>query len=182
MTGVKAILHREMPTFDARTTLVVVDMQAKFAAANEPWMIEAVRQRILAAMAAGAGVVFLEFFSMNPICFWGPTDDRLLEPLRSARYGRWAMQPKAEANGAESVLKACSKIGPPPLQTQRFVLVGVHTMACVAATAEGLLAGVAPEAGAAGVALSPATVEIDVGACNDRGSQKIPELYAKFLM
>lgn len=172
MTMVKSkqvVLHRAMPLFDDRTTLVVVDMQVKFAAANEDWLIEAVNERILAAMAAGAGVVFLEFFSMNPICFWGPTDDRLLMPLRSARYGRWAMQPKAEANGAQGVLKACGKIDP-PLPTERFVLVGVHTMACVAATAEGLLDA------------SQAKIEIDVAACNDRGGQKIEELYAKFLM
>ena len=66
MTLVKSkqvVLHRAMPLFDDRTTLVVVDMQVKFAAANEAWMIEAVDERILAAMAAGAGVVFLNFFS-----------------------------------------------------------------------------------------------------------------------
>ena len=79
------------------------------------------------------------------------------------------MQPKAEANGAQGVLKACGKIDP-PLPTERFVLVGVHTMACVAATAEGLLD------------VSQAKIEIDVAACNDRGGQKIEELYAKFLM
>jgi hypothetical protein len=123
-----------------RNILVVVDMQVGFAAALEPWLLDAVEAEVRRANQDSWSIVALEFLCANPLRFYGDTHDRVVEAARTRKEKaddpqRFFMRAKAQMDGSERLLDVCLKEG---YQPQLFRVCGVKSRACVEATAVGL--------------------------------------------
>lgn len=122
-------------------TLVVVDMQANWPAANNPATIAAVAREVAAARALGMAVV------MITIPYWSPMDEQgFPRTHRSIRdlitgYDRSVECEKLMwQDGAHNVLNACNW---KHFCTDQLRIVGVNTAGCIYAMVEGL-AKIAP--------------------------------------
>jgi nicotinamidase-related amidase len=133
-------------------TLVVVDMQSDFRAANDPATIAAVEKEILEAVRLHQSVVVLEIAYFSPLDEQGlkPTHRSLMSHLKG--YDRVAVRQKIYSDGSRHVLNTCSEQG---YSRSRFRVCGVNTDACVVETAVGLAK-----------AEPTSTVEVLQGACN----------------
>lgn len=116
-------------------TLVVVDMQADFAAAKDEATIVAVEKLIEQAKHDNAHVVFLW------IPYYSPADEKpLARPLRRlldlvSGYARAKVIEKLGNDGSCLVRHYCSQQG---CSNSQFVICGVNTDMCVLDTALGL--------------------------------------------
>ncbi len=144
--------------------LVVVDMQVGFAAALEPWLLDAVEAEICRANQASWSIIALEFLCPNPLRFYGDTHDRVIDAARTRKEKaddpqRFFMRAKAQMDGSDRVLDVCLKEG---YQPQLFRVCGVKSRACVEATAVGLA-----------TRFPGSIVELLTGACNqDNGNDR----------
>jgi len=114
-------------------TLVIVDMQPDLSASRPDWLRQAVLKLIERARADNMAVVALEYLSYVPLRFYGTTYDELVECARTLPY--FAMRAKAEADGSRRVAEALSAMN---IHSERFIVCGINTHACVQATATGL--------------------------------------------
>ncbi|MFA7341242.1 MAG: hypothetical protein WC028_30950 [Candidatus Obscuribacterales bacterium] len=150
-----------------RNLLVVVDMQVDFAAALEPWLLDAVEAEICRANQASWSIIALEFLCPNPLRFYGNTHDRIFQAAQTGAARtkkakaddrqRFFMRVKAQMDGSDRVVDVCLKEG---YQPQLFRVCGVKSRACVEATAVGLA-----------TRFPNSIVEVLTGACNqDNGN------------
>lgn len=110
-------------------TLVVVDMQPSFEAANKPEVIVGVTKEIITAMACKNPVVFVEYCSPDP-----PTHSSLLSLVKD--YELKAKVTKSTDDGSVEVIQALEKNG---FYGSHLRVCGVNAEACVMATVNGLL-------------------------------------------
>lgn len=113
-------------------TLVIVDMQTFFPAAQNPKTTKAALDLLLLGIERGWAVVYLEHQG------WGQTIDLLLDPV--LKLGAEAekicrFRTKNAWDGSSQVEDACRQSGFP---SEEFVLCGVNTHECVADTVIGL--------------------------------------------
>lgn len=114
----------------AKSTLVVIDMQPLFEASLSPQLIDSVRQCVTAGRAAQLDIVVLEYNES------GATYPNLLLPLLApSRYERFQILEKYCDDGSIWVRQACKELG---YSNRRFYLCGVNISACVKSTAVGL--------------------------------------------
>jgi nicotinamidase-related amidase len=119
-------------------TLVVVDMQRRFAAANDPDVIRNVCGLVKAATSTHQPITILEYGSRPPALIMG--------------YRRCKILRKYQNDGSPEVFATCLKNG---FDTGNFIVCGVNARACVKATVMGLLK-IFPQA----------RIEIPTRACN----------------
>lgn len=108
-------------------TLVVVDMQEEFEAANNEGTIFAVQEAIKRAIKMMAPIVMLEYFNS------APSFDRLRGLVEN--YTQGFIVEKKEDNGGEEVLHTCKEHNLP----KNFEICGVNLSFCVMETAEHLV-------------------------------------------
>jgi nicotinamidase-related amidase len=113
------------------TTLVVVDMQPEFDAANVPDVIVGVTKQILEAKKKRWPIVIVEYLPKDDI---GETHGGLLSLLKG--YNKKARIGKVDDDGSLEIVRA--------LRRRKFTektlrVCGVNTDCCVAATVLGLL-------------------------------------------
>jgi nicotinamidase-related amidase len=117
-------------------TLVIVDMQPGFSAANDERTINGVLDEIRSAIALGAPVVLIE----SDRAKYGKTHNVLLDALASYNPDLWTVETKfwrygddySPHSGALQVDEACEVFG---FTTRRFRVCGVNTDICVFFTA-----------------------------------------------
>lgn len=117
-------------------TLVIVDMQPGFSAANDERTINGVLDEIRAAIACNAPVIIIESNRDN----YGKTHQQLLDALAAYDPDLWTIETKfwrygdeySPHSGALQVDEACEVFG---YTTQRFRVCGVNTDICVFFTA-----------------------------------------------
>jgi nicotinamidase-related amidase len=114
--------------------LVVVDAEPGYRKDMTAGVLDTIEMLVRAAVRADSYIIFLEFCDRGTLT-------RLLRCVR--RYDGWVCQSKQRADGSTEVLDACRRAGVEPLTS--FVICGVDTNTCVAATA-GQLAAKMPEA------------------------------------
>ena len=112
-------------------TLVIVDMQPKFVAANTPRVIVGVTREILEAKQRKSGIIFLEY---NPTCEMGRTHEGLFSLIRG--YPHKSRVTKNEDDGSLSVVQAIRRRG---FANRTLRVCGVNTDCCVYETIKGLL-------------------------------------------
>lgn len=113
------------------TTLIVVDMQPKFAASAE--IIEAVVHQVKLAKQRKAGVILVEYESRN-----GSPHDPTWPAIYDAcqwKLGRATVITKKDDNGGSEVARALDATG---FNQERLRVVGVNRSACVIDTISGL--------------------------------------------
>jgi hypothetical protein len=108
-------------------TLVVVDMQEEFSAANHVETIIAVEEAIIQAIQDYANIIFLEFIGC------GRTMDRIYSLVDS--YHQVFFLKKPSCDGSLFINRLNSAFN---LQEVHFKIVGVNTDACVLDTVYGL--------------------------------------------
>jgi nicotinamidase-related amidase len=113
------------------STLVVVDMQPSFTAANTPSVIVGVTREILEAKRRKSGIIFLEY---KPTDEMGRTHAGLSSLIRG--YPHKARVTKADDDGSREVVKAIRRRGFP---NRTLRVCGVNTDCCVWETTMGLL-------------------------------------------
>lgn len=148
----KATTNEHWNTSEAYT-LVVVDMQSKYPAANDPAVIGAVEQEILDAIRLKMPIIFLEYLSWRrgvTLRDMPPTHERLTDHVKF--YPHVELGEKWRDDGSDKVLNICNERR--FVQT-RFRIVGVNTDVCVRATVEGL-----------NEAMPKSIIEVIVSACN----------------
>jgi len=109
-------------------TLVVVDMQGCFDAANNPNVVIGVTQEIMLAKQQNSPIVLLEYEGC------GKSHEGFSNLLRN--YPWKTRVKKTDDDGSAEVIKALRRRG---FSNDKLRLCGVNTDACVYATAEGLL-------------------------------------------
>ena len=109
-------------------TLVVVDMQPKFATSQKQSTKDRVQELILQAIEDDAGIVFLEFLGYDK------TDSKLVATVEG--YKKAHFQTKQENDGSFQVIEIIKK-NKLPAKTVRVC--GVNTNYCVRETVQGLL-------------------------------------------
>lgn len=138
------VLDHDMSPVLGSNILVVVDMQVGFAAALEPWLLDAVEAEICRANQASWSIIALEFLCPNPLRFYGNTHDRIFlaahtsvaqRKAKADERQRFFMRAKAQMDGSDRVVDVCQKEGYEP---NLFRVCGVKSRACVEATAVGL--------------------------------------------
>ena len=110
------------------TSLVIVDMQQNFPAANEPSAILGAAKEIERAKKRKAGIVFLEFQNLDP------THEVYRKLLKDYPY--LVRTRKSEMDGSEQVLRALRR---KKFDVDRIRVCGVNSCHCVRATVDGLL-------------------------------------------
>jgi len=96
-------------------------------------------------------VVVLEYLSQEPLRYYGNTYEDLIAAARGQAH--FAMRAKADPDGSARVADALTSMA---IVSERFVVCGVNTHACVEATATGLSRRY------------PASrIEVAANACND---------------
>jgi nicotinamidase-related amidase len=110
-------------------TLVVVDMQPGFNAANRERVRQNVRREIKKAVQEGADIVFLEYVSH------GRTFPELLVPVEKIQYKRFKVSPKMSDDGSKEVQQVVANND---FMFGRFRVVGINTDYCVMATTLGI--------------------------------------------
>ncbi|MBS1994196.1 MAG: isochorismatase family protein [Cyanobacteria bacterium SZAS LIN-3] len=135
----------------ARDTLVVVDMQPDLPASREPWLRQAVRKLIEKARADNMAVVVLEYLTYEPLRTYGSTYEELMAAARGMPH--FSGRAKADIDGSARVADALQAMD---ITSQRFLVCGVNTHACIEATAVGLT-NLFPQS----------VVEVYANACND---------------
>lgn len=137
-------------------TLVIVDMQPGFSAANDERTIDGVLDEIRAAIACGAPVIIIDSDRKK----YGDTHKVLLDALAAYDPDRWTVETKfwryddqfSAHSGALQVEEACEVFD---YTTQRFRVCGVNTDICVFFTAMQL-----------GKRFPASSLEIVMRACN----------------
>lgn len=109
-------------------TLIVIDMQPRFSAANEPTIRAGVRKEIINAIANRADIIFAEFVG------YGATHSDLYD-LVSGKYNRHTTIYKSTDSGAREIQKEINTLG---FMVKRFRVVGINTEYCVYSTIAGL--------------------------------------------
>ena len=109
-------------------TLLIVDMQPYFDAANHKATISNIVEEIEKAKKQRIGIVILEFSG------YGPTHAKIKKAL--VRYSRVAVYQKCDDDGSVEARRAAKKRGFDP---DHWRVCGVNTDCCVAATVTGLL-------------------------------------------
>lgn len=138
--------------------LVIVDMQPKFTASNNPALLTAIAQQIELAMRNSFTIIVLEYGDLeagkNPQSLrCGDTHEQLMRPmLFPCRYSQLVTAEKLGNDGSALVLHACAVRC---LTNPIFRVCGVNTDACVSATVFGLA-----------VRRPKSRVEVIVNACN----------------
>ncbi len=147
-------------------TLVVIDMQRRFAAANDAQTREAVAREIRDARAKGWAIVVVEYREPDSGDPQDMTHGDLMQWLRRpAPYAHCQIVCKQQSDGSAEVITACKQRG---FSTESFRCCGVNTDACVLATVEGLV-----------YAFPTATVTVVRDACNSQW--KIPQVWDWFV-
>jgi len=96
-------------------------------------------------------VVVLEYFTFEPLRFFGNTYDELFAAARVLNH--FAMRAKADIDGSARVAHALKAMD---VVCERFIVCGINTHACIEATAVGL------------TKLFPQSrIEVVASACND---------------
>lgn len=108
-------------------TLVIIDMQPVFQAANWPDVVIGVTKEILAAIKNKASIMIVEYHDRGPI------HDGLLKLVRG--YPNKARTKKKLDDGSEKVLATLKRRKFP----KRLRVCGVNASCCVAATIDGIL-------------------------------------------
>jgi nicotinamidase-related amidase len=137
-------------------TLLIVDMQSGFAAANDERTINGVLDEIHAAIALGAPIIVIESDRKK----YGQTHAVLLDALAAYDPDLWTVETKfwryndqySPHSGALQVAEACEVFG---YTTQLFRVCGVNTDICVFFTAMQL-----------GKSFPASRLEIVMTACN----------------
>jgi nicotinamidase-related amidase len=142
-------------------TLVVIDMQPGFRAANDKATIAAVKREILAAVDDNCPIVIVEFYGPAPNDKFGDTHDELMQAL--ADYSRAARVIKASTGGGEAVRNTCHQN---QFGTSLFRVCGVNTAACVAHTGDELRE-----------IFYECHVEVAADACNDYDGYTAQEVF-----
>src|SRR5574339_388350 len=109
-------------------TLVVVDMQSSFEAANSRRVRENCKREIKRAMDNGAAIIFVEYVGQ------GPTIPSLVKPTDD--YPRTFITRKDDDDGSREVAKV---IRDNNLPGKRIKVCGVNTDCCVLETVSGLV-------------------------------------------
>jgi nicotinamidase-related amidase len=125
-------------------TLVIVDMQATFNAANSRRVRENCKQEILQAMESNASIIFVEYIGQ------GPTIPSLVKLTDD--YDRVFITRKGDDNGSREVRKTIKNNR---LPSRRVRVCGVNTDCCVLETVCGL-----------NRSMKKTTIEISPKACN----------------
>ncbi|SRR5579885_1444967 len=125
-------------------TLVVVDMQSSFEAANSRRVRENCKREIERAMEAGAAIIFVEYIGQ------GPTIPSLVKLTDD--YDRVFITRKNDDDGSREVRKV---IQDNRLPAKRIRVCGVNTDCCVFETVSGLTCK-----------LKSVTLEVVADACN----------------
>ena len=113
------------------TTLIVVDMQPSFEAANEPNIIVGVTREILEAKRRNWGIVFLEY---KPTEEMGRTHEGFSSLIKGYRHK--ARVTKDDDDGSLEVVKALRRRG---FGQRTLRICGVNADGCVFYTVNGLL-------------------------------------------
>lgn len=108
-------------------TLVIVDMQDGFAAANKNGLIKNCLREIQTAVECGAHIVYLEYSGC------GDTFPELKEPVEKYEYH--LLKKKFDDDGSPEVQEAVNEKG---FMIGRFRVIGINTDWCVRSTVEGL--------------------------------------------
>ncbi|MBX9691318.1 MAG: isochorismatase family protein [Cyanobacteria bacterium] len=117
-------------------TLVIVDMQPCFSAANDRATLQAIKKEIRRAKELGMPIVALEIDCFSPLQERLPrTHKRLLELL--VGYPRYRMEEKRFNDGSNAVLWALEVLGCDE-EGRNLRVCGVNTDACVLDTVLGL--------------------------------------------
>lgn len=112
-------------------TLVIVDMQPHFVAANTPGVIVGVTREILEAKRRKSGIIFLEY---KPTDEMGRTHEGLFSLIKG--YPHKARVTKDDDDGSLEVVKALRRRG---FAKHTLRVCGVNTDCCVYETIVGLL-------------------------------------------
>jgi hypothetical protein len=128
-------------------TLVVVDMQAKFSAANDIRVLIEVEKEILKAMDSKSSIIFVEYR------FNGPTIPSLVQ--LTDHYNRVFIVRKSNDDGSREVNKV---IRDNRLPSRNIRICGVNTDYCVKSTVFGL-----------SKKIKSAKLEVIAKACNSNG-------------
>lgn len=113
----------------SRGTLVVIDMQKRFMAANDPDTITNVCELVQEAMDNRDGIVVLEFVNRPP----SPTHAEIMTLLHG--YPKYRVMQKSKNDGSPQVLEAVNLHG---YDETVFRVCGVNARACVRETVLGL--------------------------------------------
>ena len=133
-------------------TLIVVDMQPSFEAANEPNTIVGVTREILEAKRRKWGIVFLEY---KPTDEMGRTHEGFSSLIKGYRHK--ARVTKDDDDGSLEVVKALRRRG---FAQHTLRICGVNTECCVTETVSGLL-----------VRLERVQIEVVKDACDSEWSK-----------
>lgn len=108
-------------------TLVIIDMQSIFAAANDKRVIDNCRQQIKKAIKDNAGIIFVEYFG------GGKTISSLKQLVTG--YKRTTTTIKRDNNGSTEIHRALKRRR---FNSKNIKVCGVNTDYCVLETVEGL--------------------------------------------
>ena len=110
-------------------TLIVVDMQEQFSAANSPHVIKGVRHEIKEARKEKNDIMFLEFEHC------GPTKRKILDGIAFYPQKKHQRVVKEDDNGAYEAVRAMKEGG---FDLNKIRVCGVNSDACVQRTVNGL--------------------------------------------
>jgi len=111
-------------------TLVVVDMQPAFDAANGKRVVDNCFREILLAIKNDFPILFLEFDGYED------THPKLMDAVKNSGYANYYLRSKREDDGSDQIQKSVYDHGLP----RSFRVCGINTDCCVAATVRGLRA------------------------------------------
>lgn len=110
------------------STLVVIDMQDDFEAANQPDCVVGVTKEILLAKQRRDNIVFVEYIGCSP------THNGLLDLLKN--YSNKARIKKSEDDGSREIIKVLKRRN---FRSKKLRICGVNADCCVWDTVFGLL-------------------------------------------
>ena len=142
------------------TTLVIIDMQTGFSAANAPETIAAVVHQVKLAKRRQAGIVVAEydFDEREDSPVFGKTHNKIIEAIGNYKHVEFLI--KRSDDGSKEIVEALRR---KQFNQKRIRLCGVNTRCCVLATAAGY-----PPHNSGGLLskLSKSKIEVEFDACN----------------
>ena len=140
--------------------LLIIDMQPRYDASSNPELLNSIEYQIKIAKKCKYKIIVVELhhYFKGKLHRLYTTRPRLLKKVKN--YSQYQLVNKTGADGSSEILVACEKRRWKP---KKFIVTGIHSRFCVAATVRGLLE------------TCNAKIEIIENACRDYGITKGPD-------